>query len=140
MITSRCAGSSGSGSGEHVSEKRPGSDPFEGLLNPVERRLSVPLTAHEPTEVTLRYVPRSTSLGETAALNFTLGHREPQLHQRQQRMTARQVLAVFAGLGGQVECLLDGACPPVGERCRNHDASCADWPSLAAASTARTML
>ncbi|ARF55184.1 glycoside hydrolase family 3 protein [Streptomyces gilvosporeus] len=55
-----------------------GSDPFEGLLNPVERRLSVPLTAHEPTEVTLRYVPRSTSLGETAALNFTLGHREPQ--------------------------------------------------------------
>ena len=33
-----------------------------------------------------------------------------------------------------------GFCTPVGERCRDHDASCAGWPSLAAASTARTML
>ncbi|MEU9113095.1 glycoside hydrolase family 3 C-terminal domain-containing protein [Streptomyces sp. NPDC048483] len=56
-----------------------GNDPFEDFLNPVERRIAVPLTAGEQIAVTLRYVPRRTGLGEdTAALNFALGHSEPQ--------------------------------------------------------------
>ncbi|MGW2627923.1 glycoside hydrolase family 3 protein [Streptomyces chattanoogensis] len=54
-----------------------GSDPFESFLNPVERRIPVPLTAGERVGVTLRHLPAGSGAA-TAALNFTLGHSEPQ--------------------------------------------------------------
>src|SRR5215471_7911801 len=98
-------------------------------------------------------VPDVGKLVEPADVDQHLGHREPQLHQREQRMPARQVLAVVTGLGGEVEGLLDGAGSPVGKRCRDHEASPGSslaWsyraltacccPSRAAASTALTML
>ena len=45
----------------------------------------------------------------------SLGGGQPELHQRQQRMPAGQVLRVLAVLGGQVAGLLGRACPLVGE-------------------------
>src|SRR5262252_5367086 len=98
-------------------------------------------------------LPDVGKLVEPADVDEHLGHREPQLHQWEQGMPARQVLPVVAGLGGEVECLLDGPGPLVGERRRDHEASSESslaWsyralascccPSRAAASTARTML
>ncbi|MCB5907022.1 beta-glucosidase family protein [Streptomyces pinistramenti] len=56
-----------------------GSDPFEAFMHPVEQRVEVPLTAGEQVDVTLRFVPRSLGLGDDMdALNFSLGHAEPQ--------------------------------------------------------------
>ncbi|MFG2094376.1 beta-glucosidase [Streptomyces sp. NPDC048612] len=55
-----------------------GGDPFEAFLNPAERRVTAQLTADEPVEVGLRYVPDGTDRGEgPAALTFSLGHRAP---------------------------------------------------------------
>ncbi|MFG2222061.1 beta-glucosidase [Streptomyces sp. NPDC048644] len=56
-----------------------GSDPFEAFMHPAEQRVEVPLTAGEQVDVTLRFVPRSLGLGDDMdALNFALGHAEPQ--------------------------------------------------------------
>ncbi|MFI7102996.1 beta-glucosidase [Streptomyces sp. NPDC050161] len=56
-----------------------GSDPFEAFMHPAEQRVEVPLTAGEQVDVTLRFVPRSLGLGDDMdALNFSLGHAEPQ--------------------------------------------------------------
>src|SRR5215831_1081638 len=91
-------------------------------------------------------------LGKTADVDEHLGDREPQLHQREQGMPARQELPVVARLGGEVEGLLDGPGPLVGERRGDHASPPAGsaapagalppgcWPPWAAASTARTML
>ncbi|MFH8679594.1 beta-glucosidase [Streptomyces lydicus] len=57
-----------------------GHDPFEAFMHPVERQVTAELTAGEPVDVVLRFVPFSFGLGEGMdALHFTLGHREPQL-------------------------------------------------------------
>ena len=97
-------------------------------------------------------VPDVRKLAEPADVDEHLGHREPQLHQREQGMPARQVLAVVTCFVGEVERLLDGPGPLVGERRGDHAGSPAGspapagalapgcWPSRAAASTARTML
>src|SRR5262249_17510841 len=97
-------------------------------------------------------VPDVRKLGEPADVDEHLGDREPQLHQREQGMPARQELPVVSGLGGQVDRLLGGPRPLVGERRGNHarspagSAAPADalppgwWRSRAAASTDRTML
>ena len=91
-------------------------------------------------------------LGEPADVDEHLGNREPQLHQREQGMPAGQELSLVTGFGGEVDGLLDGPGPPVGERRGDHAGSSAGSaapagapppggrPSRAAASTARTML
>ncbi|GGU57265.1 hypothetical protein GCM10010211_22580 [Streptomyces albospinus] len=57
-----------------------GSDPFEGLMQPAEHRVTAGLTAGRAVPLTLRFVPGALGLGEgMEALNFALGHREPQL-------------------------------------------------------------
>ncbi|MFI1616098.1 beta-glucosidase [Streptomyces lydicus] len=57
-----------------------GHDPFEAFMHPVERQVTAELTAGEPVDVVLRFVPLGLALGEGMdALHFTLGHREPQL-------------------------------------------------------------
>ncbi|MFH8409640.1 beta-glucosidase [Streptomyces sp. NPDC018019] len=57
----------------------PGTDdPFEAFMNPAEHRLEAELTADQPLDVTLCFVPRSTALGaDMPALTFALGHAEP---------------------------------------------------------------
>ncbi|KOT49163.1 MULTISPECIES: beta-glucosidase family protein [Streptomyces] len=55
-------------------------DPFEAFMNPAEHRLETELTAGQPLDVALRFVPRSTGLGaDMPVLTFALGHAEPQL-------------------------------------------------------------
>jgi hypothetical protein len=76
-------------------------------------------------------------IAEPAQVDDHLGDGQPQLHQRQQRMPAGQVLGVLAVLRGQVAGFLGRAGPLVAERRRDH----ADAPEVsAAASAARTML
>ena len=76
----------------------------------------------------------------------TAGHRQAQLHQRQQRVAAGEQLGVVAVLGERGERLVHGAGPDVLERRGDHACtSCAaTWPAAgpacAAARTARTML
>ena len=83
-------------------------------------------------------------LAEPADVDQGLRHRQPQLHQREQRVPAGQELRVFAALGRQVQGLVHGGGPLVGEGHGNHQAclslAAAAWSSLAAARTARTML
>ncbi|TJZ55667.1 glycosyl hydrolase [Streptomyces piniterrae] len=56
-----------------------GGDPFEALMNPVERRVTAELTAGEEVAVTLRFVPLALGVGDgMSALSFALGHSEPQ--------------------------------------------------------------
>src|SRR5262249_35492319 len=61
---------------------------------------------------------------------------EAQLHERHQRMTAREKLRVFPGLSGKADSVVDGRGALIGKRCRDQ----LGRPSLAAARTALTML
>ncbi|GGW89169.1 beta-glucosidase family protein [Streptomyces noursei] len=57
-----------------------GTDPFEAFLNPPEHRVTAELAADQELALTLRFVPHSLGLGGGLdALNFVLGHLEPQL-------------------------------------------------------------
>ncbi|WP_274915861.1 beta-glucosidase family protein [Streptomyces sp. WZ-12] len=60
--------------------KLAGADPFEAFMQPGEHRISADLAAGQELPLTLRFVPHSLGLGEGMdALNFALGHGEPQL-------------------------------------------------------------
>ncbi|MFE6688204.1 beta-glucosidase [Streptomyces sp. NPDC057743] len=60
--------------------KLAGADPFEAFMQPGEHRISAELSAGQELPLTLRFVPHSLGLGEGMdALNFALGHSEPQL-------------------------------------------------------------
>ena len=72
-----------------------------------------------------------------------LRHGQPQLHERQQRVTAGQELGVVAVLTGKIKSFRNGSRATVAERCRDHRAispGAEPSPSSAAARTARTML
>jgi hypothetical protein len=75
---------------------------------------------------------------QTAEVDDHLGCGQPQLHQRQQRVTAGQELRVVAVFGRQAHRLLDRACPLVAECGRDHADTSAG--ASAAARAARTML
>src|SRR6185312_874652 len=75
---------------------------------------------------------------QAAQVDDHLGGGQPQLHQRQQRVTAGQELRVVAVFGREAERLFDRACPLVAERGRDHADTSAG--ASAAASAALTML
>src|SRR5262249_34108536 len=82
-------------------------------------------------------------LAEPADVDQGLRHRQPQLHQREQRVPAGQELRLLTA-GRQVQGVVHGGGPLVGEGHGDHQArlslAAVAWFSLAAASTARTML
>ncbi|MGW5119822.1 glycoside hydrolase family 3 protein [Streptomyces noursei] len=75
-----------------------GTDPFEAFMQPAEHRIAAELTADQEVALTLRFVPHGLGLGEGMdALNFILGHGEPQLDG-----DAEIVAAVRAATGADV--------------------------------------
>jgi hypothetical protein len=59
-------------------------------------------------------------LAEPADVDQHLGHGQPELHEREQRMAAGQEFRVIAALGGQAQGLVHRPGPLVGEGCGNH--------------------
>ena len=68
-------------------------------------------------------------LAQPADVDQHLGHGQPQLHQRQQRMPAGQELRLVAVLGRQVQGLVHGLGALVGERRGDHQAALRPRPA-----------
>jgi hypothetical protein len=97
--------------------------------------LEIVMPGQRPDRDVAALVPDVGQVAEPADVDEDVGHGQPQLHQRNQGVPARQELRVLAELGGQFQRLADRRGPAVAERCRDHGATSEALASLIAAQT-----
>src|SRR5262245_17284382 len=78
------------------------------------------LGGHSAEDDGVAAVSNTFQLGNTAQIDKVLGHRQPELHHRDQALPASERACLFAILGKECGCLSEGLGAVIGEWGRDH--------------------